>query len=78
MRGGEGRLLMAHIPGGAWTKVTDQFQYLSNCTPTPLLTQQQSNDNELGLTLVYRRSSLAVAQILTLIQTNARSTDDLD
>ena len=29
----------------------DQYQYLSNCPPTPPLTQQQSIDNELGLML---------------------------
>ena len=26
----------------------EQCQYLSNCTPTPPLTQQQSTDNKLG------------------------------
>ena len=30
------------------TKVMDQHQYMSNCAPTPPLTQQQSNDNKLG------------------------------
>ena len=29
----------------------DQYQYLSNCSPTPPLTQQQSIDDKLGLML---------------------------
>ena len=29
----------------------DPYQYLGNCPPTPPLTQQQSNDNKLGLML---------------------------
>ena len=35
------------------TKVMDQYQYPSNCppTPTPPLTQRQSNDNKLGTML---------------------------
>ena len=31
--------------------VSDQYQYLGNCPPTPPLTQQQSIDDKLGLML---------------------------
>ena len=31
--------------------LTDQYQYLGNCSPTPPLTQQQSIDNKLRLML---------------------------
>ena len=31
--------------------ISDQYQYLGNCPPTPPLTQQQSIDNKLGLML---------------------------
>ena len=41
--------------------------YLSNCTPTPPLTQQQSNDNKSGIMLGQGRGRWAVAQILILI-----------
>ena len=41
-------------------------QYLSNCAPTPPLTQQQSTDNKQGLMLGQGRSRCAVGQILTL------------
>ena len=30
--------------------ILDQYQYLGNCPSTPPLTQQQSIDNNLGLT----------------------------
>ena len=32
-------------------EISDQYQYLSNCPPTPPLTQQQSINNKLGLIL---------------------------
>ena len=31
--------------------LTDRYQYLGNCPPTPPLTQQLSIDNKLGLML---------------------------
>ena len=31
--------------------ISNQYQYLGNCPPTPPLTQQQSIDNKLGLML---------------------------
>ena len=45
----------------------DQYQYLSNCPPTPPLTKQQSIDNKLRLMLGLGRGRWAVAQILILI-----------
>ena len=37
--------------GTSPARVSDQYQYLGNCPPTPPLTQQQSIDNKLGLML---------------------------
>ena len=37
--------------GGDGVIWLDQYQYLSNCPPTPPLTQQQSIDNKLRLML---------------------------
>ena len=52
-----------------WTDAfTDQYQYLSNCPPTPPLTQQQSIDNNLRLMLGWGKGRWAFAQILILIQ----------
>ena len=31
--------------------ITDQYQYLGNCPPTPPLTRQESIDDKLGLML---------------------------
>ena len=36
---------------GGLLETLDQYQYLSNCPPTPPLTQQQSTDNNLRLML---------------------------
>ena len=47
-----GLFLTAHAPGEAmgldryWIDIRDQYQCLSNCSPTPPLTQQQSIDNK--------------------------------
>ena len=46
----------------------DQYQYLSNCAPTPPLTQQSSIDNKLRLMLGQGRGKCVVAHILILIQ----------
>ena len=37
--------------------ISDQYQYLDNCPPTPPLTQQQSIDDKLGLMIQH---SLAI------------------
>ena len=50
--------------------LTDQYQYLGNCLPTPPLTQQQSIDNKLRLMLGLGRGRWAVAQILILIRSD--------
>ena len=49
-------------------KNPDQYQYLSNCTSSPPLAQQQSTDNKLGLMWSWGRGRCVVSQILTLIQ----------
>ena len=49
-------------------KQSDQCLYLTNCTPTPPLTQLQSTDNKLGLMLGQGRGKNTVVHILTLIQ----------
>ena len=46
-------------------KQSDQYLYLTNCTPTP--PQLQSTDNKLGLMLGQGRGKSTVVHILTLI-----------
>ena len=54
--------------GSANKKKITWVKYLSNCTPTPPLTQQKSTDNKLRSKLGEEMGKCSVAQILTLMR----------
>lgn len=55
-----------------------QCQCLTNCTPTPLLIQQQWTNNKFGFVLDYGRGRCAVSHILTLIGMDLGHVDSSD
>ena len=63
------------LPCTAWMV---QCQCLTNCTPTPLLIQQQWTNNKFGFVLDYWRGRCAVSQILTLIGMDLVHVDSSD